>query len=83
MRSFLVQHVIVTSLADNDDELDTSFDEGKIAELCRHMGLESFEITPEPTKAFQALCARPEPILLVTGSTYLLNHIRPLVVPSS
>lgn len=74
-----VQHVIVTSLADRGDEPDRSFNEGRVRELCLQVGLQSFEIIPEPARAFEVLRARPEPILLVTGSTYLLNHIRALV----
>lgn len=74
-----VQHVIMTSLADRGDEPDRSFDEGRVHELCQQAGLQSFEVIPEPARAFETLRARPEPILLVTGSTYLLNHIRALV----
>lgn len=37
------------------------------------------EMIADPTQAFAALLARPEQILLVTGSFYLLNPIRPLL----
>jgi folylpolyglutamate synthase/dihydropteroate synthase len=42
-------------------------------------GITAVDILPDPAQAWQALLARPEPILLVTGSFYLMNHIRPLL----
>ncbi|HSX29559.1 MAG TPA: Mur ligase family protein [Candidatus Saccharimonadales bacterium] len=60
-----VQHVIVTSLP-SDEGVDAA-------------GYESFEVIADARSAFTALLKRPEPILVVAGSFYVLNHIRPLV----
>jgi dihydrofolate synthase/folylpolyglutamate synthase len=40
----------------------------------------AYTVIEDPEAAFQALCQRPEKVLVVTGSFYLLNHIRPLVL---
>lgn len=72
-------HIIFTSLAEDNDAPDASFDPEKLADICRQAGFESFEVIADPREGFEALQARPEPVLLVTGSTFLLNHIRPLL----
>lgn len=74
-----VDHVIFTSLAEEGDAPDHSFQPEALAEMCREAGFDSFEVVPDPKAGFDALCARPEQILLVTGSTFLLNHVRPLL----
>ncbi len=57
-----------------------SVDPLKIAEHCAALGFESIEIIVDPKEAFKKLLQRLEPVLLVSGSFYLLNHIRPLAV---
>ncbi|HSW99873.1 MAG TPA: hypothetical protein VLH38_02445 [Patescibacteria group bacterium] len=42
-------------------------------------GSEGSEVISDPAEAFAALRARPEDVLVVTGTFYLLNHIRPLL----
>lgn len=74
-----VDHIIFTSLAEEGDSPDGSFDPETLAAICREAGFESFESVTNPKAGFEALRARPEQILLVTGSTFLLNHIRPLL----
>ncbi len=74
-----VQHIIVTSLAEAGDAPDKSFSPDKIAVVCKEAGYDSFEIIADPKEAFGVLRAREEPVLVVTGSTFLMNHIRSLV----
>ncbi len=73
------QHVGITAFSGAQDEPVHSVDPQTIADACRAQGYDSFDVYTDPETAFQALCNRPEPVLVVTGSFYLLNHIRPLV----
>lgn len=74
-----VDHIILTSLSEEDESPDTSFNPEKLADICRQAGFDSFDVIPDPRAGFEALKRRPEPVLLVTGSTLLLNHVRPLL----
>ncbi len=74
-----VNHIIFTSLSEEDDAPDATFDPRHLAEICRQSGFDSLDTIADPVEAFEALKQRAEPVLLVTGSTFLLNHIRPLV----
>ena len=73
-------HLIVTTFAGAQDLPNTSVDPTKIAEQCKQLGFINYEIIANPEEAFTQLISRPEPILLITGSFYLLNHIRPLLL---
>jgi folylpolyglutamate synthase/dihydropteroate synthase len=50
-----------------------------VAALCKTHGMWKVEAVADPKHAWSQLLARPEPILLVTGSFYLFNEIRPLL----
>jgi dihydrofolate synthase/folylpolyglutamate synthase len=69
-------HLILTALTADEKSPGLK----KLLETCRDAGYESFETVPNPKEAFEALRARPEPLLVATGSTYLLNRIRPLLL---
>lgn len=75
----IVDSLIITSFSGEQDTLKQSIDPNIIANVCRKLGYEKFSIVNNPEKAFAELMHRPQPVLLVTGSFYLLNHIRPLV----
>ncbi len=74
-----VNHIIFTSLSEEGDAPDQTFNPREMAEICRQAGFDSLDAIADPVEAFEALKRRAEPVLLVTGSTFLLNHIRPLV----
>ena len=59
-----------------------SADPAVLAKLVAEQGGEA-EIASDPTEAFALLKKRPEPVLVVTGSFYLLNYIRPLLAEAS
>lgn len=69
----------LTSFTGSQDTPYESVEPAKVAEYCHVIGYDSWEIIDNPEQAFLQLMKRPEPILLVTGSFYLLNHIRPLI----
>jgi hypothetical protein len=52
----------------------------KLVEDAESVGYEAWEAEADPVLAFKELLKRPEPILLVAGSFFLLNHIRPLIL---
>jgi len=72
-------HLIATSFSSKDtgriatDPLD-------IVDGCESLGFEAWELVPDPAEALRKLLGREEPVLLVTGSFFLLNHIRPLIM---
>jgi len=77
--SRLLDHIIITGFYGPQDGPHTSEDPHELAEIFRRHGATSLEVVEDPTDAFHMLLTRPEPLLMVTGSFYLLNHIRPLV----
>lgn len=72
----LVDHVIITSFATQQDLYKVSVDPLKIAAACDQLGFKSFEVITDPITAYQVLLQRPESVHLVTGSFYLIGQIR-------
>lgn len=75
----LSNHLILTSFSGEQDLPKVSVDPKKVAAHCRQMGFNDIAVIKDPEAAYEALLKRPEPILLITGSFYLMNHIRPLI----
>lgn len=75
----LADQVIITTFDTEYSAGKTSMNPLKIAEACDALGYQNWQIIDSPKAAFKALQKCEEPILLVTGSFYLLNHIRPLL----
>jgi folylpolyglutamate synthase/dihydropteroate synthase len=75
----LADHVIITSFETQQDMRKKSVDPLKVAAHCLDLGFEQITVIADPEQAYKALLKRSEPVLLVTGSFYLLNHIRPLI----
>lgn len=73
------QSLIATSFYSEKDYPKHSVSPQEIAKYCLTHGKEVTVIT-EPAAALEALLARPERLLMVAGSFYLLNHIRPLLL---
>ena len=76
---YLVDGLIVTSFTSNQDFPKQSVDPDKIVEYCHKQGFTNLVVEKEPEKAFGLLTKQSQDLLLVTGSFYLLNHIRPLI----
>jgi len=74
------EHMIVTSFYSEKDYPRSSVPPEDVVTYCRDKGWGEVEAVPEPAKALERLMQRPEPLLVVCGSFYLLNHIRPLVL---
>ena len=78
--SHLVDYVITTEFGINQDVHQQSVDTEAVVQACRDIGMHGVEVVKEPIEALKTLLSRPENILLVTGSFYLLNPIRPYVL---
>lgn len=78
--SGLADYYVATSFVSAKDYIKHSVNPQVIADSCPNL---TVQVEPDVTKAFKVLLARPEPVLLVTGSFYLLNHIRPLMLKES
>ncbi|HEY1835276.1 MAG TPA: Mur ligase family protein [Candidatus Saccharimonadales bacterium] len=76
----LADSIIFTSFKPDQNVPKGSVNPEIVAKYCKKKGFEDVQIERTPKLALQKLLGRPEQILLVTGSFYLLNHIRPLIV---
>jgi dihydrofolate synthase / folylpolyglutamate synthase len=76
----IADYLITTSFVPNQEMYTNSADPAKIVEYCLGQGFRSVEADPIPEKALAKLIKRPEPILLITGSFYLMGNIRPIII---
>jgi dihydrofolate synthase/folylpolyglutamate synthase len=78
----LVERIVITGVdlqTSRQDVQHQSLDPVIVAKACRAAGAQQIEVISGPVAAFKTLQASPEPVLLVTGSFYLLDQIRPMV----
>lgn len=75
----LVSHLIATDFVEINLER-SSVDPLIIVEQCEEIGFHDWELIRDPKKACRKLLRRKEDVLLVTGSFYLLNSIRPIIL---
>ena len=78
-----VEQVIFTGYQANQDSPKTAVDPDLLAQYCQRTFNRQCQVIPDPAAAFHTLLKQPQPLLLVTGSFYLLNHIRPLLINPS
>ncbi len=76
----VTDNLIITAFSGEQDAPKHSIEPAKIANLAQRVGFHEIDVIEDPKSAFKKLLKRPEPVLLVTGSFYLLNHIRPLIM---
>ncbi|HJQ08159.1 MAG TPA: Mur ligase family protein [Candidatus Saccharimonadales bacterium] len=74
----LASHLIITGFEKGEGPYVSAGPE-RVAALCRAQGVWDVAVVPDPYTAYRALLGRPEPVLLVVGSFYLLNHLRPII----
>lgn len=72
--------LIVTTFKNQQDTLKESIDPRLVADHCTVKGFKRVLIEPDPAKAYELLQTQAQPLLLVGGSFYLLNHLRALMV---
>lgn len=69
--------MITTFTTENQERV--SIDPLKVADTCEALGFEDWRIVNDPLEAFRELMEQAQDAAVVTGSFYLLNHIRPLL----
>lgn len=74
----LYAHVIATSPKAENDRHEW-YTAREITEAAKAAGITSCEAIADPSEAVKALLRRPESILVVTGSLYMHQHVRPLI----
>lgn len=71
--------IILTKFSDYQDELRAAIDPSFLRQICQSLNFEHVTVIDDPIQAFDALVHKNNGIVMVTGSYYLLNHIRPIV----
>lgn len=79
----LCSHIILTSFKTEQDLKRTSVSLGRLVKEAQTLGIQSIEPVENPKQAFEMLMHRPEAILLMTGSFFLIQEIRPLVLQAA
>ena len=74
----VVASLITTSFAAQQDMPRGSIDPKELMKAAKTSGVKA-EVVEDPKEAFNSIMKSKEPIILVTGSFYLLNDIRPLI----
>jgi dihydrofolate synthase/folylpolyglutamate synthase len=69
-----IKHLIITQIPDNRHH-----EPRPAEEVMDAYDGDNAEVIKDCSKALQALLARPEPVVLITGSMYLMEYIRPMV----
>ncbi len=72
-------HIVITSFYGEQDTPKFSVNPKQVAEKIHMTGFDDWEVIAEPEAAFRVLLKRPEKLLVVAGSFFLLNHIRPSI----
>ena len=78
----LSDHIVITKFHIGQDELRTSIEPEVISKVSQELEFTTL-VHHNPQEAFTYAVAQKEQIVLVTGSFYLLNHIRPLIASTS
>ena len=73
----IVEHLILTKFSGQQDLPKKAIDPQIIADAAGTAGINSVEIIENPEQAFDALQQSNSKFALVTGSFFLLNHVRP------
>ena len=74
----LSDNIIATSFSADQDVPKLPMEPSRMADLLKTIGVSKVIAIDDPKKAFLTLTKYPEPVILVTGSFYLLNEVRPL-----
>ncbi|HSX44196.1 MAG TPA: Mur ligase family protein [Candidatus Saccharimonadales bacterium] len=75
----VVHGLTTTSFKAEQDMPRGSIEPKETTRTAKKLGLEKVNIIPGPKQAFQELVASGDAPILVTGSFFLLNYIRPLI----
>ena len=81
--STICDAVIVTQFGGTKDGPHHGVSVEELLRIVRQQGIANAQGIADPKDAFSAACAHESEIVLVAGSFYLLNHIRPIVLKAA
>lgn len=76
----MANSIIVTSFRAEQDVPKNSVDPQKVVTHVKEKGFENVTCEPDEKRALETLLKMSEPILVIAGSFYLLNNLRPLII---
>jgi dihydrofolate synthase / folylpolyglutamate synthase len=76
--TLLSDNLILTAFSGHQDLPHNAVKPEALAKLASSRGFSSLVVEVDPTLAFRKLLERPEKILVVTGSFFIMNEVRPL-----
>ncbi len=76
----LADYLILTSFAITRTPPRPSIDPARPAAICDKLGYTPYEVIVDLPQAWQAVLARPESVIVVTGSFFFAQHIRALLL---
>jgi folylpolyglutamate synthase/dihydropteroate synthase len=71
----ITSHLIVTSFQDEVND-HRSTDPQFVQKQCEKLGYNNSRVVADPDQALKELLGQPEAVVLVTGSFFLLQHVR-------
>lgn len=75
----LSSSIVITKFSYQQDEVRHAIEPSEIAAVCKEAGFNEIQTINDPAEAFNYACSSNHELVLVTGSYFLLNHIRPLL----
>ena len=79
----LSNSIIITAFSLGEGNPRKAILPSSIENIAKKIGYTEIIVEPNPAKAFELLMKRDEKRTIVTGSFYLLNHIRPIVMATA
>ncbi len=74
----LTDNLILTAFSNHQDLPHDAVSPSALAEMAQTKGITSIRVEIDPVKAFNRLLEQPEKILVVAGSFFIMNEVRPL-----
>jgi len=74
----LSDNLILTAFSGHQDLPHNAVNPETLAKMAELKGFNSLRVEVDPISAFKELLERPEKILVVTGSFFIMNEVRPL-----
>jgi dihydrofolate synthase/folylpolyglutamate synthase len=73
-------HITITTFENNQDQLRKAINPLEIMSHAKQAGFQSITIEANAAKALNMLALTPESVVIITGSFYLLNSVRSLIL---
>jgi dihydrofolate synthase/folylpolyglutamate synthase len=77
------EYVVVTQFSGPQDGPNHGMAVGELLNIAKVQGVKPVHAVVDPQKAFEMICQSDADVVVITGSLYLLNHIRPLALQAA